>query len=525
MKKTYKPQRTLVEHTMGYFRGFGSSKNIDYKYATNKDVNSIVSNLLVGSQSSSSNTSSVVNQLRSFYTSKDALINEYDSLDPSDPVISSVLDQYADSCIIMPSTKEEGEPYLITSEDKQSKKEVESWLRSQKIPVLLWQWSRHLCKYGELFIVIKKVRRADEKSCKITVEMEVDPKRYSCIRLNNKTLILDNYKSSFVEEDTDGKVVRDSYATMMDCKDIKVIHVALPSRTESCKSMDLQLLNRKILRVTDKSGSSILDPVLVISRIIKLIEDMLLICRIDKSQMTRIYHIEVGSLDRDKAKALVNNFRSLISSRGALSAVTNNYTAGQSAKILNEIIVPTKDGVGAVTAEDLSSEFKVGDLGDLEYFQNKFYAGVKIPKVYLGYEEDAPSGFGSDPLSKIDARFAKAVRRITASLETGLNDMIKEYLNLSRTVTNRNAMKVSLMMYRDRTQDELDLASSMADISQSVTNIIESVSNDSRVDKNKASELITKELLPNIYRIIYEENKGIVSSKPNPDIEGGGFMR
>lgn len=506
MKKVYKPKKSLIESAYGYLQGFGSAKNLNYKNVEKSEVDALIKSMAVDqSVAVTDTTGRVVSQLRTFYTSKDALIEEYNSLDPSDPVISSCLDQYADACIIMPATKEDGEPYDILGDQDKEIKTIENLFRDQKIPANLWQWVRHLCKYGELFI-INKVPKGGKG--RYIIEIETDPKRFSCIQVQDQICILDNYEASFVDKDEKGNDVSKLYAEKIGCDKVKIVHVALPSRTEACKVIDLVISYDKILKVRDKSGSSILDPVLIITRIIKLIEDMLLISRLDKSQMTRIYSMEVGKADEKKVKQMINNFRSLISSRQVLNTLSNNYSAGKSAKILNEIIVPTREGVGAISVEDISSDFRVGDLGDLSYFQNKFYAGIKIPKVYLGYEEDAPSGFGEDPLTKIDARFAKAVRRITASMEDGLNRVIKSYYSLTN---NKSAEipNITVMMYRDRTKDELEMAQNNETVARSVGEIINTLKMDTRLDSDKVTEAIFKEMLPLISSLVYNEKGGV----------------
>lgn len=510
MKKVYKSNKgSLLEHTLGYFQGFGSLRNRKYDLVSQNEVNAAISSLAVDQMSSVSGeaTSRLISQMRTFYTTKDALINEYDSLDPSDPVVSSCLDQYADACIILDANKIDGEPYTLQGSSEKDVSAIREIFIDQKLPSMLWQWSRHLCKYGELFIVCKYIK-VKKGEVKFKVDMEVDPKRYSSVQIKDTTCILDNYLSAFVDTDIDGNDVSSKYAELMECEKIKVIHIALPSRTEACKDIDLVINSTKIMRVRDKSGSSILDPVLIITRIIKLIEDMLLICRMDKSQMTRIYSIEVGKSDEKKVKLMLNNFKSLIGNRQALSTISNNYSANKSTKILNEIIVPTRDGVGAVSIEDVSSEFKVGDLGDLSYFQNKFYAGIKIPKVYLGYEEEAPSGFGEDPLTKIDARFAKAVRRISGSLEDGLNRVIKCYFSM---INNKSAEapSVILTLNRDRTKDELEVATNNENIARSVESVINTLRLDTRLDSDKVVEAVFKEMLPGISSIVYNRTGGV----------------
>jgi hypothetical protein len=72
-----------------------------------------------------------------------------------------------------------------------------------------------------------------------------------------------------------------------------------------------------------------------------------------------------------------------------------------------------------------------GDVDDLNYFQNKLFASLKIPKSYLGYEGDMGSKSG---LSQQDIRFAHTIQRIQQVFVAELNKLAVIHLFSSNDV-------------------------------------------------------------------------------------------
>ncbi len=62
---------------------------------------------------------------------------------------------------------------------------------------------------------------------------------------------------------------------------------------------------------------------------------------------------------------------------------------------------------------------------DIEYLRNKMLAALKIPKAFLGYEEDLS---GKATLASEDVRFAKTVNRVQRILISELNKIAMVHL-------------------------------------------------------------------------------------------------
>lgn len=526
-KQYYK--KSLLENFAGFITSastFGSKRNQNIDYAGSESIDKIFDEMTATNLGYDGDSGAVVNNLRSFFTTRDYLIKEYDNLDPSDSIISAALDQYADSVINITTTDEEGNrPYKYVSGSESDRDIIEEVFTTSKVNKDLWVWARHLCKYGEAFLVINKIDGV------LSIKLEINSRKYMKIRLNNKTAIFDTEHLCFVDTDPSNLEeepgeARKKYATLMKVEDIRVIHLNLSSRTDACKKIEIKLNSLKVIEVEHLCGTSILDPVLVVTRILRLIEDTLMMTRIEKSKITRLYEIEVGNMDDKSAKKLVDTLRKLMSGREALSTVSKNYEKSSVSKILNEIIVPVKNGVGSVKIEDVNSVFDAGDMKDLDYFQIKLYAGLKIPKVYLGYEEDTPSSLGGNPLTKVESRYGKSVRRITSAVEEGLNSLVVAIFDMKdsgdlRELENKPKKKakkkeeVEIQLYMDMSDEELSRAQNLEILARSAETLIGVITNnDEKIDKSVVTRTILKDLLPETYRKVYEEPVEVEVEEP-----------
>ena len=110
MLVTHKNSPSLLENISRVMNRFGSKKIMNYELADDSNIDSLVDSLNAGTNVMSDHTG-VVSQMRQFYQSREVLIQEYDSLDPGD-VISSALDQYADSVVSQTASSGELEPQI-----------------------------------------------------------------------------------------------------------------------------------------------------------------------------------------------------------------------------------------------------------------------------------------------------------------------------------------------------------------------------------------------------------------------------
>jgi len=73
--------------------------------------------------------------------------------------------------------------------------------------------------------------------------------------------------------------------------------------------------------------------------------------------------------------------------------------------------------------------FQSGDILDVEYFRDLFFAGTRVPKGYMGFE-DSQGYRGTDTLSAQSIKFARGVKRLQRHFLQGLTRLCKIHLAL-----------------------------------------------------------------------------------------------
>lgn len=165
-------------------------------------------------------------------------------------------------------------------------------------------------------------------------------------------------------------------------------------------------------------GSSILEVARRVWRQLILMEDAVMVYRIVRSPERRVFYIDVGNISpkdipqfMEKAQTQLKRNQIVDNSTGRVDLRYNPLSTDE------DYFIPTR-GEFSSRIETLQGGQYTGDIEDLQYIQNKLFAALKIPKSYLGYEQDIS---GKATLSQEDVRFAKTIKRIQNVIIAELN--------------------------------------------------------------------------------------------------------
>jgi hypothetical protein len=139
-------------------------------------------------------------------------------------------------------------------------------------------------------------------------------------------------------------------------------------------------------------GPSILEPVFKVFKQKELLEDAIIIYRIQRAPERRVFYIDVGDMNPIRAKAHIQSIKNEIHQK----RIPNHNGGGNS--IVDAAYNPLSiqdDLYFAQTAEGRGSKVEVleggdnlGEIGDLDFFTRKFARGMGIPFSYLAISEE-----------------------------------------------------------------------------------------------------------------------------------------
>ena len=142
-------------------------------------------------------------------------------------------------------------------------------------------------------------------------------------------------------------------------------------------------------------GNSILESVFKVYKQKELLEDAIIIYRIQRAPERRIFYVDVGNMPAHMAMAFVERVKNEIQQRRIPSATggsANVIDASYNPLSTNEdyFFPQTAEGRGS-KVETLPGGTNLGEITDLRFFTNKLFRALRIPAAYLptGIEEAA----------------------------------------------------------------------------------------------------------------------------------------
>lgn len=168
-------------------------------------------------------------------------------------------------------------------------------------------------------------------------------------------------------------------------------------------------------------------------QVLSALEDILLLTRMTRSILYRIFSVEVGNKGNKEVYQLLENLKNKIKMDETVDVRSKVYNSNLAQVPLGDsIFIPTRNGVGVIKVDTVGGDVNLRDAIDLDYFKDKLFAGLRIPKAYFGFGEDT-SGMMNQSLTQMDIRYCRTIVRLQSILSAGLKDLCNLYLDLTRT--------------------------------------------------------------------------------------------
>ena len=415
----------------------------------------------------------------------------YDLLDTmcEDPTIAAVLETYAEDAT---EYSENGRIVWCEAADSDIAKLVTYFLDVMNIDKNIYKWVHSLCKYGDIYIRLyreseyndpifhsekdneKETLNEDikivayDKKDKYAHYVEMAPNPAEIFELTKFSKTCGYIRAeTFSYSKTDNLIIP-KYIYKFNRKDIEIfdaktyVHGCLEdnsSRTPEEVSIFLDNDSEKTdtgvsASYTVKRGQSLLYNVFKIWRELMLLENSILLNRITKSSIVRIIGVEVGDMPKEKVQIQLQKVKQLIEQKTAIKESKSMSEYTDPGPIENNVYVPTHGGVGAITTTQVGGDVDVKSLADLDYFKNKYFGSLRVPKQYFGDTDDSAGFNGGESLSLISARYAKMVKRIQNTVIQMITDMIN--LMLMDKGLSSYVNKFTIKMQPPTTSEERD---------------------------------------------------------------------
>ena len=174
-------------------------------------------------------------------------------------------------------------------------------------------------------------------------------------------------------------------------------------------------------------------------RMLSMMEDMMLIYRLERSIERRVFKINVGAIDEADVPSFVQSIANEFKRTPIIDPMTGQIDLRKNILSQQEdFFIPVRTPDEPNPIETLPAAKNLDAMDDIKFIQNKIFTALRIPKSFLNFEDNQGDGRN---LSLLDIRFTRTVHRIQQALLMELNKIAIIHLYLlgfTEDLTNFN---------------------------------------------------------------------------------------
>ncbi len=434
-----------------------------------KTVNNALDSTAIAQQSSggpdgkgsTSKFSSILPEIYAGHPNRIQRYYQYEDMG-RDSDISAALDTIADFCT--QSEEQNDQPFLMNfleepteTQTKVLKQALKQWVKINKLKSRLWKMMRDCAQFGDAFFVrdpedhtwlwidhfaVELVRMSPDGKQKPDEYVVKNFNPFITEKFGTRIDDVSQYRSGGTAPQAQGRPSGTSngqFAMAGSERDIRNRN-GIGQQTTAFVSINadhmVHLSLNEQMDINFPFGKSLLDPVFKTFKQKELLEDSILIYRVQRAPERRVFYIDVGNMNGVRAQSYIEGIKNEIHQRripnrtGGGSAIMD--TAYNPLSMLDDyFFAQTPEGRGS-KVEVLPSGDALGEITDLTYFTKKMARGLRIPTSYLALGDDEqPAAYNDGKLGAAliqEYRFNKFCMRLQALLAPVFDRFFKEYL-------------------------------------------------------------------------------------------------
>lgn len=326
---------------------------------------------------------------------------DYRIMDEEYVECSAALDTFADSAA--KDRDEEGGPIEITSEDPKTQNILDELVDRTKIQETIWDTARNVAKMGDDF---DEMVVSDDKLVRRLKNLEPEWMSY--------------------ERDEYGRELERPY-----------IQKNADTETKLADFHPWQIIHWKNGGMKRIYGDSILRPIRRVYKQLQMMEDGLVIGRLTRSHMRLKFLIDVEGMTPEDAEDHIRTVKESVKKRRLINPYTGQLETAQNPLSSEEdlFLGVTKDSKADIDV--LQGATNLGNIRDVQHFQDKFFIGLKVPKIFYGLDE----GNKAIVIEQV-IQFACAVARIRKGLRAGLTKLFSRQLILAGVMPRKDLYQI-----------------------------------------------------------------------------------
>ena len=328
------------------------------------------------------------------------LYSDYEAMD-YDSLISPALDIISEESTLK---NEYGDVLTIKSSNENVKRVLHNLFYDVlNIEFNLPSWVRQMCKYGDFYLHL-------QISEKFGIYNVLPLSVYQVVR----------------EEGTDPE--NPIYVQfILDPNGLSQSNTYSARRSDQMKLENYEVAHFRLL--SDASylpyGRSYLEPARKVFKQLILMEDAMLIHRIMRAPEKRVFYMNVGGIPPNEIDSYMEKTVAKMKKTPYIDQATGDYNLKFNIQNMTEDFYIPVRGNDTSTKIDTTKGLDYDGIQDIEYLRNRMLAALKIPKAFLGYDENLE---GKSTIAALDIRFARTVERLQRTIVSELQKIALVHL-------------------------------------------------------------------------------------------------
>jgi hypothetical protein len=379
---------------------------------------------------------------------------QYDTMD-MDSEVNAALDIIAE--FSTQKSRDNNTPFSINFLDKATSVEIkllgdylQKWSKLQQFDIRIFKIFRNTCKYGDTFFIrdpeTKKwfyldpgklvkiiVNESDGKKPEQYIIRDLNPNFHHMVvtQINPSNQNNQPGGAAYVSGGAGARGMTGAFPQQSGTR----FSVAQNEMAIEAKHM-VHISLSEGLDNNYPFGNSLLESVFKVYKQKELLEDAIIIYRVQRAPERRVFYIDVGNMPSHMAMSFVERVKNEIHQRripSATGGATSVIDASYNPLSINEdyFFPQTAEGRGS-KVETLPGGTNLGEIDDLRYFTNKLFRALRIPSSYLPTgADDSAATFNDGRVGTAyiqELRFNKYCERLQSLMEQEIDKEFKLYL-------------------------------------------------------------------------------------------------
>ena len=381
--------------------------------------------------------------------------NQYNTMD-SDSEVNAALDILAEFCTQKNESNDTHFNIEFTSSPTNSEVKIlgqylKQWCQINQFETRMFRIIRNSFKYGDQFFIrdpeTKKWFHVDPSQVTKIIVNESDGKRPEQYAVKNLNFVFENLEATPLNQ-------TNSYGPGGSAPGYQTIDktwgtggnttpTAGTSRFQQGENETFVDANHVVHLSMSEGldnnfpfGNSLLESIFKVYKQKELLEDAIIIYRVQRAPERRVFYVDVGNLPSHLAMQFVERVKTEIHQRripsktgGGANVIDSSYNP---LSINEDYFFPqTAEGRGS-KVETLPGGTNLGEIDDLRYFTNKLVRGLRIPSSYLPTgADDGASQYNDGRVGTAyiqELRFNTYCQRLQSMLQEVFNHEFKLYI-------------------------------------------------------------------------------------------------